>query len=107
MFLDRQSSCGEFIECCPGIVSRHFLTFTYNFRCPNDYRYDKAFHDPHSLNFYTSSLYYMLLLLLLRKGDTSFHKEQIFTKFHSNARSRHVVCGINIKCDSSKTSYEM
>jgi hypothetical protein len=46
--------CRECVECCPGIVSTYFfLTFTYNFRGPSDYRYDKAFHVPHPLNFYT------------------------------------------------------
>jgi hypothetical protein len=30
-----------------------FVTFTYNSGGPNDYWYDKAFHVPHSLNFYT------------------------------------------------------
>jgi hypothetical protein len=53
MFLVWRFFCRESVECCPGIVSRYFLTFTYNYRGPNDYRYDKAFHVPHSLNFYT------------------------------------------------------
>jgi uncharacterized protein YhhL (DUF1145 family) len=30
-----------------------FVNFAYNSGGPNDYWYDKAFHVPHSLNFYT------------------------------------------------------
>jgi hypothetical protein len=53
MFLVWQFFCKESIECCPGIVSRYCCKICLQFRWPNDYWYDKAFHVPHSLNFYT------------------------------------------------------
>lgn len=37
-----------------------FLTFTYSFRRFDDYRYEKAFQFPHSLNFHTLILYFNL-----------------------------------------------
>jgi hypothetical protein len=45
--------CTESVECCPGIVSRLFFNFYLLLPWPNGYWFDKAFHVPHSLNFYT------------------------------------------------------
>jgi hypothetical protein len=83
MFLVWQFFVGNLLSVVLVLFPDIFVNFAYNSCGPSDYRYDKAFHFPHSLNFYTLIsfqlpfilysylmvlLHQLLLLLLLLLG---------------------------------------
>jgi hypothetical protein len=53
MFLVWQFFVGNLLSVVLVLFPDIFINFAYNSGGPNDYWYDKAFHVPHSLNFYT------------------------------------------------------